>query len=162
MNFNENSQPNSRSQSQINQNQTHQNTQDSIRGNENIGTTPVTVKATYSQGSKQLNVGATLNSGQANSQEYSSQNLNPVSNQITQQPNDSAIRAKVNLMQEAHKQKVAASSSGVRSHGAELKREVHAEQEKGVIRRVGGKSIKEVEKIGSEVIEATFGESQQK
>ena len=71
-------------------------------------------------------------------------------------------RANVESAQTKHNQGISAESSGVLGHGAALKQEVHAEQDKGVIRRVGGKGVKEIENIGSDVLKATFGERQQK
>lgn len=60
------------------------------------------------------------------------------------------------------RQAIKADSRGVLSHGSALKQEVHTEQDKGVIRRVGGKGVKEIEKIGQETWQVFTGESQQK
>lgn len=57
-------------------------------------------------------------------------------------------------------------SSGIQTHGSHLKSEVHQEQDKGVIRRVGAKGIGEISNIGKGVIDdlknLRSGEAQQK
>jgi conjugal transfer mating pair stabilization protein TraG len=66
-------------------------------------------------------------------------------------------REKVEEAQSQHGQAISTGSSGVLSHGAALKKDVLAEQDKGVVRRVAGKGIKEV----LDLIPGT-GEAQQK
>ena len=78
-----------------------------------------------------------------------------------------AIRSEVMAMQDEHNQAIKTESSSILTHGAEVKRAVHAEQDKGVTIRVIGKAGKEVVGVGSDILDAgkkiwNSGESQQK
>ncbi len=61
----------------------------------------------------------------------------------------SSIRAKVEVTQSQQNQAISTESNGVLTHGADLKRSVHVEQDKGVASRVAGKGINTaVESVG--------------
>ena len=68
------------------------------------------------------------------------------------------IREKVEITQSQHIQAISTESSGVLKHGAALKKDVHVEQEKGLVRRVGAKVLNEIKKL----IPGLGGEEQQK
>jgi hypothetical protein len=68
------------------------------------------------------------------------------------------IREKVEITQSQHIQAISTESSGVLKHGAALKKDVHVEQEKGLVRRVGAKGLNEIKKL----IPGLGGEEQQK
>jgi conjugal transfer mating pair stabilization protein TraG len=71
-------------------------------------------------------------------------------------------REKVETAQSQHGQAISAGSSGVLTHGAALKKDVHVEQDKGVVRRVAGKGLNEAKEIANDAYDLAFGESQQK
>ena len=82
---------------------------------------------------------------------------------LTQNTNQvSQTRENVESLQAEHSQAIKTESSGVLNHGAALKQEVHTEQDKGVVRRIAGKGIKEVANTGKDVWNSISGESQQK
>jgi hypothetical protein len=71
-------------------------------------------------------------------------------------------REKVEATQSQHGQAISTGSSGVLTHGAALKKDVHVEQDKGVVRRVAGKGFNEAKEIANDAYDLAFGESQQK
>ena len=71
-------------------------------------------------------------------------------------------REKVETAQSQHGQAISTGSSGVLTHGAALKKDVHVEQDKGVVRRVAGKGFNEAKEIANDAYDLAFGESQQK
>ena len=78
----------------------------------------------------------------------------------------SQTREKIEALQVEHSQAIKTDANGVLNHGAALKKKVHTEQDKGVVRRVTAKGLKEVAKTGEDFINAAknikFGENQQK
>jgi conjugal transfer mating pair stabilization protein TraG len=71
-------------------------------------------------------------------------------------------REKMEAAQSQHGQAISTGSSGVLTHGAALKKDVHVEQDKGVVRRVAGKGLNEAKEIANDAYDLAFGESQQK
>ena len=93
-------------------------------------------------------------------------NLHSISSQSSDhsraKSSGAATRERVEAAQSQHGQAISTGSSGVLTHGAALKKDVHVEQGKGVVRRVSGKGIKEVSSLLDDVKNIKFGESQQK
>ena len=86
---------------------------------------------------------------------------------INNQNQGIATRSEVATMQTEHNQAIKTESSGVLTHGAEVKKAVHKEQNKGVTTRVIGKAGKEIIKTGEDIVDVAkssikFGENQQK
>ena len=75
-----------------------------------------------------------------------------------------ATREKVEAIQSQHDQAISTGSTGVLTHGADLKKDVHVEQDKGVVRRVTDKGINEVKETASDAWKSVSGsgEVQQK
>jgi conjugal transfer mating pair stabilization protein TraG len=74
----------------------------------------------------------------------------------------SAARDAVEVAQSQHGQSISNESRSALDQGADLKRNVQAEQNKGVARRLSGKGVKEVANIATDSYDAVFGESQHK
>jgi hypothetical protein len=74
----------------------------------------------------------------------------------------SAARDAVEVAQSQHGQSISNESRSALDQGADLKRNVQAEQNKGVVRRLSGKGTKEISNMIDDVKNIKFGESQQK
>ncbi len=74
----------------------------------------------------------------------------------------SAAREAVEVSQSQHKQSITNDSSSALDQGADLRRNIQAEQNKGVVRRLSGKGTKEISSMIDDVKNIKFGESQQK
>jgi conjugal transfer mating pair stabilization protein TraG len=74
----------------------------------------------------------------------------------------SAARGAVEVAQSQHGQSISDESRSALDQGADLKRNVQAEQNKGVVRRLSGKGTKEISNMIDDVKNIKFGESQQK
>ena len=74
----------------------------------------------------------------------------------------SAARDAVEVAQSQHGRSISNESRSALDQGADLKRNVQAEQNKGVVRRLSGKGTKEISNMIDDVKNIKFGESQQK
>ena len=88
------------------------------------------------------------------------QNVRNQANDITSV--GSAARDAVEVAQSQHGQSISNESRSALDQGADLRRNVQAEQNKGVVRRLSGKGTKEISNMIDDVKNINFGESQQK
>jgi conjugal transfer mating pair stabilization protein TraG len=72
-----------------------------------------------------------------------------------------ATRTKVDAMQAEHNQKIDTGASSVKNQGTDLKQAVHAEQNKGVTRRLGAKAGAEAANTAGDVWRSITGKGQQ-
>jgi conjugal transfer mating pair stabilization protein TraG len=138
-----------------------------VKAQANSVTTEQSINLSYQKVSPSLQIKGSQPSNQVlQSHDVAKNDLRSVSSQgsnlSSAKRQGAETREKVEATQSQHSQNISTESSGVLTHGADLKNNVHAEQDKGVVRRISSKGAKEAKSVLDDIKNIKFGENQQK